>query len=166
METVAPRYDYARDVARRLFERSGITIPPVDLYLIIEMCGLRYEEVDYFPEDVDALIIVTKEGAVAVINKNQQEKRRRFSLAHELYHYLEEGGGSVLEDVQDTRQQKIPKITKAGKDPFEVEADAFAGELLIPKALIRKYVRPNDSVDHVARLFDVSEAVAAIRIGD
>jgi Zn-dependent peptidase ImmA (M78 family) len=166
METVAPRYDHARDVARRLFERSGITAPPVDLHLIIEMCGLRYEEVDYFPDDIDALIIVTKEGATAVVNKNQPEKRRRFSLAHELYHYLEEGGGSVLEDARDTGRQTATRTTKAGKDPFEVEADAFAGELLLPKALIKKYVRWNDSVAHVATLFDVSETVAEIRTGD
>lgn len=164
MGIATPRYAHARDAARRLFERSGITIPPVNLYDVIQMCGLRYDVVDYFPDMIDALIIVKKESAVAVINKNQPDTRCRFSLAHELYHYLEEGGVSVLEDIQDTARQIETRTTKAGKDPFEVEADIFAGEILVPPALLRKYVNRSNSALFVSMMFNVSEAVAAISL--
>jgi Zn-dependent peptidase ImmA (M78 family) len=166
MEVAVPRYAHAREAARRLIERSGITIPPVNLYEIIEMCGLRHQEVNYFPDEIDALIIVRKKGAVAVTNVNQSDLRRRFSLAHELYHYLEEGGVSVLEDSQDTSQQAATRMTKAGKDPFEVEADIFAGELLVPQALLSKYVNRSNDARFVSMMFNVSEAVAAISLKD
>jgi Zn-dependent peptidase ImmA (M78 family) len=108
--------------------------PPVDVRAIAEKEGLDYDEVDFFPDDVDALITPLNGRIVAVVNKNHSLNRRRFSLAHELYHYLE-GEILVLEDHSTTGEVAQKGLTRAGKDPFEVEADTFAGDLLVPKSL-------------------------------
>src|SRR5207244_3954508 len=81
-----PRASYIARVVKQLLRTATVTSPPVDLTLIAAGCGLAYEEVDYFPDDVDALVVTTEGRAVAVVNKNQSVKRRRFSLAHELGH--------------------------------------------------------------------------------
>ena len=86
MKESGPRTAYVRRVAKQLLRSSKIRTPPVDLRVVATSCGLKYEEVDYFPDDVDALIVTTEHGSVAVVNRNQSTTRRRFSLAHELGH--------------------------------------------------------------------------------
>jgi Zn-dependent peptidase ImmA (M78 family) len=51
-----------------------------------------------------------------------------------------------------------------GKDPREVEADTFAGDLLLPKVLLKKYVRLSDPQFDVADLFQVSHQTAMINL--
>jgi len=163
MPAAAPHRDHARKMARLVFARSGILKPPVDVRLIAKNEGLDYDEVDFFSDDVDALIGPVKGRIVAVVNKNQPLTRRRFSLAHELYHYLE-GEILVLEDRYTTGGLRESEMTKAGKDPREVEADTFAGDLLVPKALLKDYVRLSDPRGDVADLFEVSLTTVEINL--
>lgn len=163
MPAAAPHRDHARKLARLAFTRSGILKPPVDVQLIAKNAGLDYDEVDFFDDDIDALIGPVKRRIVAVVNKNQPLTRRRFSLAHELYHYLE-GEILVLEDRYTTGGPGERGLTKAGKDPREVEADTFAGDLLVPKALLKEYVRRSDPLGDVADLFEVSLTTAEINL--
>jgi hypothetical protein len=59
-----PHRDHARKLARLVFARSGITKPPVDVRLIAKNERLDYDEVDFFPDDVDALIIPVKDASL------------------------------------------------------------------------------------------------------
>ena len=70
------------------------------LRVVAEELGLGYEEVDYFPDDVEALIVAMGDRTVAVVNKNfPKNKQQRFTLAHELcHHYLHKDRG-VLEEI-------------------------------------------------------------------
>jgi Zn-dependent peptidase ImmA (M78 family) len=109
---------------------------------------------------MDTLIIPVNGRIVAVINKNQPLTRKRFSLAHELYHFLE-GEILVLEDRYATGGSQNRGLTRMGKDPREVEADTFAGNLLLPKVLLKKYVQLSDPQSNVADLFQVEILCAA-----
>lgn len=159
-----PRTKFLRQFACNLLKKCGITDPPVDLRIVVRHCGLDYEEVDYFPDDVDALIVPMTDRTVAVVNKNQSETRRRFSLAHELCHHLLHGDRSVLEDEITIDSPPAEEELQSKKDPFEAEADIFAGELLVPLPLLRKHFRPGLTAAEIARKFAVSEAVASIAI--
>jgi Zn-dependent peptidase ImmA (M78 family) len=161
---VGPRIAFVRKFAQQLLRRCGITEPPVDLRIIAEKSGLAYEEVDYFPDDVDALIIPVEDRIVAVVNKNQSVTRRRFSLAHELCHHLLHKDRSVLEDYITIDSPPLGEGTMTSKDPFEAEADIFAGELLVPLVMLKKYFRSGHTAADIARIFEVSESVSAIAI--
>jgi Zn-dependent peptidase ImmA (M78 family) len=52
----------------------------------------------------------------------------------------------------------------ASKDPFESEADVFAGELLVPLPMLKKYYRPGHAAADIAQIFQVSEHVASIAL--
>jgi Zn-dependent peptidase ImmA (M78 family) len=49
-------------------------------------------------------------------------------------------------------------------DPFEAEAEIFAGELLVPLPMLKKHFRPGFTAADVARIFAVSESVASIAL--
>lgn len=158
-----PRTKFIRKAAIELLKRCSITEPPVDLRVITDKLGLVYEEVDYFPDDVDSLIIPVEDRVVAVVNINHSPTRRRFSLAHEICHYLYHKDRSLLEEAP-TIDSPPAYEDPARKDPYEVEADIFAGELLVPLPMLKKIYRPRQTAADIARAFDVSEAVASIAI--
>jgi Zn-dependent peptidase ImmA (M78 family) len=134
------------------------------LRAVVAHCGLKYEEVDYFPDDVDALIVTTEEGSVAVVNKNQSITRRRFSLAHELGHFVLHRDGSVLEESVSIDSPPTGGDERTGTSIAEREANLFAGELLVPLELLKENFRPGMTAADVGKLFEVSESVAAIAL--
>ena len=162
-----PRGKFVRLAAIRLLRKCGVTEPPVDLRVIAEKSGLCYEEVDYFPEEVGALIISINNREVAVVNKNQPISRRRFSLARELYPHL------LYKDILAFEGNAITSSPSSGSTadqaenlgrPLEAEAEVFAGELLVPLFMLKKYFRPGLTAADLARMFAVSESVASIAI--
>jgi Zn-dependent peptidase ImmA (M78 family) len=164
MSGVSPRTAYVRRVAKELLRASGIHTPPVDLRKIASHCGLKYEEVDYFPDDVDALIVTNPEGSVAVVNKKQSSYRRRFSLAHELGHFVLHRDGSVLEETVSIDSPPAGEESENGSSTTEREANLFAGEILVPVEFLKRHFKPGMTAADVGKLFEVSESVAAIAI--
>jgi Zn-dependent peptidase ImmA (M78 family) len=159
-----PRTRFVRQAARQLLKDCGITKPPVDLRVVAEKLGLGYEEVDYFPDDVEALVVPMEDRTVAVVNKNFPVNRRRFTLAHELCHHLLHKDRSVLEDTTTIDSPDLSDDEFTNKDPFEAEADIFAGELLVPLAMLKKSYQPGFTAADVARIFEVSEAAASVAL--
>lgn len=160
-----PRWEKARGAASLLIQRFAVTLPPpVDVYWIAEQCGLECREMRNFRDTVDGLIIPVFGRPVAFINKKKPRTRQRFTLAHELYHFHVLGEQLVLEVSSQAEQLKGSNISKAGRDPIEVEADAFAADLLIPPSLLEQYVYQQDSAEHVAQLFYVSPEAAEINL--
>jgi Zn-dependent peptidase ImmA (M78 family) len=160
--SIQPRAQFIRKAAIELLKNCRINDPPVDLRIITDKLGLLYEEVDYFDEDVDSLIIPVDDRVVAAVNLKQSRVRRRFSLAHEICHFLHHKDRSLLEEPRTIDSPETWDESTAGKDPFEAEADIFAGELLVPLPMLKKAYRPGHTAADLARIFDVSEAVASI----
>ena len=69
--------------------------------------------------------------------------RKRFSIAHELGHHF-------LHSTHGTSRQ------------IEREADAFAGELLVPGHFLRNAIARTSSIDELRRLFQVSRQAVEI----
>lgn len=159
-----PRTRFVRQAARQLLKDCRISDPPVDLRVIAEKLGLAYEEVDYFPDDVEALIVPMEDRTVAVVNKNFPENRRRFSLAHELCHHYLHKDRSIFEDADTIDSSDLLELEVANKDPFEAEADIFAGELLMPLFMLKRHYKPGFTAGDIARIFEVSESAASVAL--
>src|SRR5688572_9219609 len=148
-----PRKTFIRKAALVVLKECGITQPPVDLLTVTRKYGLEYQEVDYFEDNVDAMIVTLDGRVIAAVNKNSSLNRRRFSLAHELCHHLyHQDRSPLIEDVSidfpDDEQ-----YTESFKDPFEAEADIFAGELLVPLPMLKQHFRPGQTASDIARTF-------------
>lgn len=156
------RAHFVRKTAQKVLKESKITAPPVDLLTILQAHGIQYEEMDDFPDTVDALIIERGRETYAAVNGRQHLHRRRFSLAHELGHFFLHRGGYgsgpvVTIDDPPSEEDLVPT-----KDPAESEADMFAGELLVPLVMLKTHARKG--VAELSRIFLVSEHVISVAI--
>ena len=156
------RAQFVRKMAQKVLKESRITAPPVDLLTILQAHGIQYEEVDDFPDTVDALIVERGRETYAAVNGRQHLHRRRFSLAHELGHFFLHRGGYSSEPVVTMDDLPSEEELVPTKDPAEAEADLFAGELLVPLAMLKPHARTG--VAELSQIFLVSEHVISVAI--
>ena len=156
------RAQFVRKMVQKVLKESRITAPPVDLLTILQAHGIQYEEVDDFPDTVDALIIERGRETYAAVNGRQHIHRRRFSLAHELGHFFLHRGDYSSEPLVTIDDPPSEEDLVPTKDPAESEADLFAGELLVPLAMLKPHARKE--VAELSRIFLVSEHVISVAI--
>ncbi|XWV17680.1 MAG: ImmA/IrrE family metallo-endopeptidase [Gemmatimonas sp.] len=158
----------ARRAARDVLAELGISNYPVEPAVIANAKQLPVEYNDGFPEGVyGALWRSGNAFGIIVSNECPTAGHRRFTLAHELGHYHLDGHVEQLFRGGDGLAPSLAGHFRGRKDPIEVEADAFAGELLVPTPFARSLLDgPSVGMRGVLRLrdaFDVSLSCAAIR---
>lgn len=94
-----------------------------------------------------------------LLNPSEYEKRRNFTLAHELGHIIL-GHGRDRESEYDTRET----VWNPEKDPHEYAADELAAELLMPEEEFRKLWMECKDVPELADAFEVSIMAAKKRL--
>jgi Zn-dependent peptidase ImmA (M78 family) len=157
----AVRAAFVRKMASKVLKESRIDTPPVDLVAILRKHGIEYEEVEDFPDSVDALIIEDDAKVYAAVNSRHHLHRRRFSLAHELGHYFLHKDDKFEESITiDSPPSEEDQF--GSKDPGEIEADLFAGELLVPLEMLKLHVK--NGIPELSKIFLVSEQVVSIAI--
>jgi Zn-dependent peptidase ImmA (M78 family) len=146
------------DVVRPFLESA-----PVHLDGIANALGLVVVDVDTFERDESGRISRIYEDNridyVIEINSHHSKNRRRFTLAHEISHYLlhrDEIGDGITDDMAYR--------SRLG-DHIETEANRLAAELLMPRMLVRTFFRSGiQSLDQLCQMFKVSEAAMRIRL--
>ncbi|CBL44750.1 Conserved hypothetical protein [gamma proteobacterium HdN1] len=118
--------------------------------------------------DCEGHIIGTDTNAIITINSNAPTERQRFSLGHELGHWVNDRNKNLTYrcNVNDMRQRS------PAKDNFrqqkEVRANQFSAQLIMPKHIIAPQLNSMavtfDNVRLIANDFRVSRTSAAIRI--
>lgn len=157
----------AEGSARSLSRRLGISGRPIDVNQIADALNIRIQVVPL--DDELSGMAFTKMGAkFIIVNAAHHLNRRRFTICHEIAHHVlhaEELAGKV--HVDKTVFARNARST-TGEDLFEVEANAFAAELLMPRSELRKIgqidVNDDERIAALAREFRVSAAAMAVRI--
>jgi Zn-dependent peptidase ImmA (M78 family) len=99
------------------------------------------------------------------VNRHEVKTRQRFTIAHEIAHYLLHRdiiGNGIFDTV-------LYRSALSGK--VEAEANRLAADIVMPAALIREDIRKNnlsissDSAVFLASLYDVSLQAMKVRIG-
>lgn len=165
-----PDIKKARETARKLIEQNGISAAPVPVERIAKRSGAQ---VRYTPFDGDLSGMATITGGICVIGVNSMHPpvRQRFTLAHELGHICLHR--PILENSVHLDRGSLRRdwLSTKGVEPVEIEANAFASELLIPKSLLEQALRgrsidfeDDDELDVLARKFRVSSAAMRFRL--
>jgi Zn-dependent peptidase ImmA (M78 family) len=100
-------------------------------------------------------------------------RRKRFTVAHEVGHFLsyQNGGrsrayidqhGSIIDRAIMMRTDTLPKDPVVWE--MEMEANELAGEMLMPEADVRSYVTEGQSIEQLADHFGVSESAVTVRL--
>lgn len=144
----------AEDTARE-FSRPGIF--PVDVADIAAAMGLRVEYT-FLRDGVSGMLRSRPpEVPVIYVDATENAARQRFTIAHELGHYVERiNQGQNDFAFIDERSTKY--------DLHEFYADEFAGNLLMPESEIRRLQSRGRSHIEMAAHFGVSPAALNTRL--
>lgn len=148
------RIGFARKQARSLLEKfKSATRPKIEYEVpiinIAEYLGFHVENLDSMADHHSAIIY--PDDMLIGLNKSHHPHRQRFSLGHELGHFL----------LKHPPEFELP--------PEEAricnrEADEFSGELLVPLESLKRSLNHTKSISDLARLFNVSQDVITIRL--
>lgn len=160
MATIYPDKDYefftdSIPNPHSILEESRKMPYPLDIEALIKKYQIKIlkEDMDY---DISGYIEKRGKNWMIGINKYHSKKRQRFTMAHELGHYVlhRNNIGIKHEDMVLFRNNEV--------NPMEVEANNFASELLIPREEFKKHI-----ADGVTKISDLSEkfdvSISAIR---
>lgn len=148
----------ATDKVRFILKRLDIKEPPVDVEKIAAFFSIHVIPYKDFPEHVSGMIARDKKGDREDVyigyNSNQAKVRQRFTIAHELGHFL--SGHDDLKIVEDGFDKNTVK---------EKEANSFASELLMPKDLLVEDMKSKKyDIPSLAKRYMVSEQALSIRL--
>ncbi len=134
--------------------KLNITQAPIPVERVADLFSLAIIFYPKFPDSISGTIIKDEDLHVIGVNENHSKVRQRFTIAHELGHYIMgHDENSILDDSFDKNTDK------------EREANRFASELLMPYELLKLDIEksPHD-IPSLSRKYEVSEQAMAIRL--
>ncbi len=164
----------SRDIEARateLLKQNGLFKQAVDVEALA--AALKIAVQSQHLEDGFSDFFFVKEGnATAFVNSDHHPNRRRFSLAHEIGHFvLHHQPTKKLDDLFLDKSVALYTRKDHHSNDMEREANEFAASLLMPRDLLEKYVHKNDldiedefDVSRLALAFGVSEQALQIRL--
>ena len=146
---------------------GGVTLdPPIDVRAALQNFGITVR-LQPMESGVSGMLVVRHNKASIAVNSEHSVARQRFTLAHELGHYLlHRNEQDVFVDAPLYRDKK----SSLGTDRLEIEANAFASAFLLPEKLLEREVNaPVDPLDeaqlqHLANRYKVSVQAVVYRL--
>jgi len=164
--------EFAKERARMLVDKLGLKSPPVPVEKLAKALGVRIEY-SPFDDELSGMAFLRDGKPIVGVNSKHHPNRQRFTIAHELGHivlhrpHLET---AILIDKSKNFIARDPTSAE-GIDPLEIQANAFASELLLPARLVRQVLsesagdlHDDDYLIRVAQRFRVSLTAFQIRL--
>jgi Zn-dependent peptidase ImmA (M78 family) len=161
--------------ARELLHRYGVVEPPVPVEKIAvgegaEIARHRFEGWE------SGFILRDGRRTIIGVNTRTSRRRQRFTVAHEIGHLLFHEGNLIVDHA--VRVNWRDEISGMATDAQEIQANAFAAELLMPREFVidhleryiddvaktGKTMSHEDLISQLAREFDVSAEAMGYRL--
>lgn len=153
--------------AMRHARRNNISTCPLDVEGLAEHLGAKISRVSSLPEGVIGRVEINKSDnnkCKIKINNKYPESKKRFTVAHELGHFLKHNvwqSGDLLEEHVGNVVQHLRSQSSGG---LEWEANSFAAQLLMPAVDVAREFTHEKDVAELAKKFGVSKAAMTIRV--
>lgn len=136
---------------------------PVPVIRIAHALGLQVYRASRWPNGLSGMIKrIEDEGQEynIYVNASHPETRRRFTIAHEIAHYIlhrDSIGDGITDDA----------LYRSGlSNRLEAQANRLAADILMPWTLLDPIIdEGNTDIPDLARIFNVSESAMSIRLG-
>lgn len=147
------------------------TVFPVAVGKIAEELGVNIVSTNELSSDLSGSI--TKEGDqyVIYVNSSHSPLRQRFTIAHELGHYVKHR--EHLDDQHEIKNPSKRVLNRASgalapssdtvEQKYEIEADQYAAELLMPAKEFTEQWQATGNVESMVQHFNVSPAAINVR---
>lgn len=149
------RRKHIEELAEKLLAENNVTKPHVVVERLAKSLSLEIVKQDADDSISGMLINEGKgKGGIIGVNRAHHRNRQRFTIAHEIGHFLLEHYQGIHFDGANTGLQINFRDDRSttGEDLFEREANLFAAELLMPRKLLfadlAKIKRPVSLVDN------------------
>jgi Zn-dependent peptidase ImmA (M78 family) len=136
---------------------------PVDPFRLARLNGVRVIDTKFPSRSISgALLKEPGERPCALLNIRDAPTHRRFTLAHELGHFVWNGDAEGEYERVDYRDY----LSSMGRYIEEIYANAFAACVLMPERNIRAMCDEGAFAWEMARQFDVSEEAIEYRLSN
>ena len=133
---------------------------PVDIHNMTKRLGVVLKE-EILPVDVSGAIKKEEDTITIYYDITEDETRQRFTIAHELSHYLL----GHLEEVKYLSENILLRSNRLSNTQ-ERDANYLAAELLMPMTMIDSLIDNNSlTLSGLAQKLHVSEQAVSIRLG-
>jgi len=161
----------ADKAAEALLAKYAIDSAPVDVRRIAEGEGAVVAS-EQLERTISGLLLREGDARLIAVNSSHALRRQRFTIAHELGHMVLHPGKQYLVD-STVRVNFRDQLSSLASDTEEIQANAFAAELLMPRDLVLRHVarlrasqvgNPDRVVETLADQFDVSTEAMGYRL--
>ncbi len=163
------------EAAERVLKDLNIREIPIPVDKLAQKIGaaISYEPFDG-KDEISGVLIKEADRMMIGINSSHARTRQRFTIAHEIGHLVLKHRGDIFVD----KTERINRDTKStlAIDKNEIEANAFAAALLMPRAHILKEIqnRPRAKTakkepplaNYLAGIFQVSKQAMEYRLNN
>jgi Zn-dependent peptidase ImmA (M78 family) len=174
---MAVRRKQIRQLVESLLDKHNVSHGPVPVQKIARAFKIEIK-LDQVDDDLSGFLFRDKRAGRTVIgaNKRHHENRQRFTIAHELGHYLLHEGETVHLDNQRGAFTINLRNSDSGrgKDDSEREANLFAAELLMPTRFLEEelngknldLLEDNNFLNNLAKKYQVSVQALTFRLAN
>ena len=155
----------AEAVLRQLKQKKA----PINVGRVARQLGVRVERAD-LGEDCSGVLVRNGDAAVIGVNYSHHPNRQRFTIAHELGHFVLHKGGKYIDKGMSTLQFRDAE-SSTGTQLEEREANQFAAALLMPADWVRREFEKHpfdlgddEALNTMCRLFGVSSQAMSFRL--
>lgn len=169
-----PNRTRAIGTAKSIIDKHNVVRPPVRIDKLARKLGakLLYAPLD---DELSGMVYIKDGDPIIGVNALHHPNRQRFTIAHEVGHLLLHKDQIAKEVHVDKAFLMLRRDAKAasGTDNIEIEANAFAAEILMPEKLVLNFLE-GDSFDiddeelikTLAQKFKVSTQAMQFRLGN
>jgi Zn-dependent peptidase ImmA (M78 family) len=165
-------YHNPTQCARDLLERLDIRSVPVPVDKIAKAIGAQVI-FSLLDDELSGMVFVRENKTIIGVNSLHHPNRQRFTIAHEIGH-LELHKKFISNQIHIDKKFMVLRrdhTSATGTDRFEIEANRFASELLMPEWAIRKLVgtemidiEDDRTIGELAKKFKVSRQALQYRL--
>jgi Zn-dependent peptidase ImmA (M78 family) len=144
-----------------LLEINRIIEPPINVEMIASNLSITVTKHPYdSKENLSGMLIRDGDNVIIGVNESNSTERQRFSIAHEIGHYLLHEGKLIVD--RDIKYQVNYRNSKSslGIDSEEIEANQFASALLMPDKFIIEDLKEYEFDIDDSNIEDVSRELA------
>jgi Zn-dependent peptidase ImmA (M78 family) len=160
--------------ADKLIRELGINEMPIPVEKIAVHAGCQVKAFDDDKDGVSGVFMVQNSVPVIGYNCNQSPVRQRFTIAHELGHFILHNHNDPNEVYVDHNTYPLfrDQNSSTGASIIEQQANAFAAALLMPEKLVVEEIRninfdftdESPALSELALKFNVSTMAMSIRL--
>lgn len=168
----------AVDNADKLLKKFNVMQVPVDIEKIANDLGIGVSRVKFSSDEISGAIKMKGKSGnpVIAVNEDHCKERQRFTIAHEIGHYILHSIESMhVDSTHEPVYYRDANAVSSTTNVKEVQANQFAAELLMPSDMVIndlqndfKLKNNNEDIEVIARLaqkYNVSQQAMIIRIG-